>query len=98
MSATLVVSSSTAGVTPVQVPLSGIGQVVTGISITPAQMTFMQANVGQSSAAQTATITNTSAVAAIGIALSTSSSFSVVQNTCSSMLAAGANCSAGVVF
>ena len=98
LSAMLVVSSSTAGVTPVQVPLSGIGQVVSGISITPAQMTFTQPTVGQASAAQTATITNTSAVAAIGLALSASTSFSVVQSTCTSTLASGASCSAGVVF
>ena len=97
-SATLVVSSSTLGVTPAQVPLSGIGQSPSGISIAPSQMTFTQAIIGQASAAQTATITNTSSVAASGIALSTSAPFSLVQNNCSSTLAAGASCTAGVVF
>lgn len=97
-SATLVVSSSTQGVTPVQVTLSGIGQSPSGISIAPSQMTFTQAVIGQTSAPQTATITNGSSVAASGIALSASAPFSLVQNNCSSTLAAGASCTADVVF
>jgi len=97
-SATLIVSSSTQGVTPVPVPLSGIGQSNSGISITPAQMTFTESVVGQSSAAQTATITNTNSVAASGVVLSTPVPFSLVQNTCSSTLAAGASCTTGVFF
>lgn len=98
LSATLIVSSSTLGVAPIQVPLSGIGQAASGISISPAQMTFTQATVGQASASQTATVTNTNSSAAIGLALSTSSPFSLVQNTCSPTLPAGASCTTGVVF
>lgn len=98
LSATLVVSSSTSGVTPAQVPLSGIGQAASGISISPAQMIFTQPTVGQASASQIATITNTSSAAAVGVALSVSSPFSLVQNSCSSSLAAGASCTTGVVF
>ena len=98
LTAILVVTSSTLGVAPVQVPLSGIGQAPSGITITPSQMTFTQPTLGQSSAAQTATITNTSNVAASGIALSAPPPFSLVQNTCSTTLAAGGSCSSGVVF
>jgi hypothetical protein len=97
-SATLVISSSTQGVTPVQVPLSGIGQSPSGISIVPSQMTFTQSVIGQAATPQTARITNTSSVAASNIALTTTAPFSLAQNTCSSTLAAGASCTAGVVF
>ena len=97
-SATLVISSSTQGVTPVQVPLSGIGQYASGISVTPAQMTFSQSTIGQPSAAQTATITNTSGTAATSLVLSTLPPFSLAQNTCSATLAAGASCTVGVIF
>ena len=61
-------------------------------------MTFTQATLGQASAAQTATITNTSSAAVSGIALSVPPPFSLVQNTCSATLAAGGSCSTGVVF
>jgi hypothetical protein len=98
MSAILIVSSSTSGVTPVPIPLSGIGQAASGISISPAQMTFVQPAVGQASAAQTATITNTATVAASALTLSASSDFSLIQNTCPATLPAGVSCTTGVVF
>jgi hypothetical protein len=98
LASTLVLTSSTPGVNPVQVPLSGIGQAASGIVIVPAQMAFTQTVLGQASAVQTASITNTSNVAATGLALSVPSPFGLVQNTCSSVLATGASCSAGVVF
>ncbi len=96
--ATLIVTSSTMGVDPVQVPLSGIGQAASGIMISPAQMLFTEGTLGQVSAAQTAIITNTSGVAASGLALSVSPPFSLVQNNCASALGAGTSCSTGVVF
>ena len=98
LTATLVVTSSTLNVAPVQVSLSGTGQAASGIVISPAQMFFTQATLGQVSGAQTATITNTGNVVATGLALSISHPFSVVQNTCSSTLAAGAACFVVVVF
>ena len=84
LAATLVVTSSTLGVTPVQVPLGGIGQAASGIVISPAALFFTQPTLGQASAAQTASITNTSNAAATGLALSVPSPFSLVQNTCGS--------------
>jgi hypothetical protein len=98
LTATLIVTSSTLGVGAVQVPLIGIGQAASGITISPSQMTFTQPTLGQASAAQTATITNTSSAAASGIALSVPPSFSLVQNMCNATLAAGGSCSTGVVF
>jgi hypothetical protein len=98
LTATLIVTSSTTGVTPVQVPLSGIGQVDSGITVTPQQLAFTQPTLGQASAAQTVTITNTAGIAATGMALTVSPPFTLVQNTCSSTLAAASSCSAGIAF
>ncbi len=61
-------------------------------------MTFAQPTLSQASAAQTATITNTSSVAVSGIALLVPLPFSLVQNTCNTTLAAGGSCSTGVAF
>ncbi len=98
LTATLIVTSSTLGVNPVQVPLSGIGQSASGIIISPTQIVFAQPTLGQASAAQAATITNTSSAAATGLALSVPPPFSLVQNSCSATLASGGSCSTGVVF
>jgi hypothetical protein len=98
LSGTLTVSSSTSGVSPVQVPLSGIGQAVSGLSITPAQMSFTQPTLGQASAAQTATITNTSSIAATNLVVSVQAPFSIAQNGCPATLAVGANCTAAIAF
>ena len=98
LAATLIVTSSTLGVNPVQVPLSGIGQSASGIIISPSPIVFTQPVLGQASAPQTATIVNTNSVSATGLVLSVSPLFSVVQDTCGSILAAGGSCSTGVVF
>ncbi len=98
LTAALIVSSATLGVTAVQVPLVGIGQAASGITIAPAQITFTQPILGQASAAQTVTVTNTNSVASSGLALSVGPPFSLVQNTCNTSLASGASCSTGVVF
>jgi hypothetical protein len=96
--ASLVISSSTAGVMPVQVPLSGLGQGASEILLSPAQMSFSEATLGQATAAQTATITNSSNATASGLTISVTAPFSVTQNTCGSSLAAGANCAVGIAF
>lgn len=95
--AMLIVSSSTLGVKPLQVALSGTGQVA-GINVSPAQMTFTVPALGQTSPAQTLTITNTASTSASGVALSANSPFNVAQSSCGASLAAGSSCSAGVVF
>ena len=96
--ATLIVSSSTLGVKAATVALSGTGTAAAGLNVSPAQMTFTQAAIGQASAAQTATISNTSSSSAGGITLVVTAPFSLTQNTCGTSLAAGASCSTGVVF
>jgi hypothetical protein len=96
--ATLVISSSTLGVTPLSVPLNGNGTVTTGLSVSPSKLTFASTLTGSSSAAQTVTVTNTGSFAATSLTLTTAAPFSLTQNTCTSSLAAGASCTAGVVF
>jgi hypothetical protein len=98
ISATLAVSSSTLGVAPASVPLNGSGQLATGLAANPAQIAFPVIAAGQSSTAQTVTVTNSSNYAIGSLAVAASAPFSVAQNTCTGGLAAGANCTASVVF
>ncbi len=96
--ATLIVSSSTIGVAAVQVPLSGMGQASSGLSVSPAQMAFNEPTIGQTSASQTATITNASNIAAGGLTLTVTGPFSLAQTACGISLAAGASCTTGILF
>jgi hypothetical protein len=98
IAAALVVSSATTGVAPVNVSLSGTGQVLAGLSVSPAQLTFPPVAPGQSSPVQTVTVGNSASVAASALTLTASAQFSLAQNTCSSSLSAGASCTVGVVF
>src|SRR5208283_1007790 len=95
--ATLTISSSTLGVKAVAIPLTGAGQAC-GINVSPAQMTFTVAEIGQPSVAQTATITNSSALGASGLTLAASAPFTLTQNACGTSLGAGASCSVSVIF
>jgi hypothetical protein len=96
--ATLTVTSSTAGVIPATVALSGRGQVWAGLNVSPSQLTFGVTSVGQTSAAQTVTVSNTSSASIAVPAFAPSAQFSVTQNNCTNALAAGASCAVGVVF
>ena len=98
IAATLVVSSSTSGVAAASVPLNGSGQLTSGLGTNPAQLTFAVVAAGQSSTAQSVTVTNSSNYAIGSIALAASAPFNVAQNGCTGGLAAGANCTASVVF
>ena len=98
IAATLTVSSSTLGVTPVSVSLNGSAQLSSGLGGNPAQLTFPAVGVGQSSAALPVTINNTSSYAIGSLALAVSGPFSLSQNTCTGSLAAGASCTAAVTF
>ena len=98
LTATLAVSSSTAGVVPVQVPLSGAGLSSSGISILPSQMSFTQPNLGQPSAAQTATISNVSSGSANELSVMVSPPFSLTASSCGSTLQSGTSCTASIVF
>jgi len=96
--ASLAVSSSTSGVAPVNVTLTGAGQIPAGLNVSPSQLVFPIVAAGQSSPSQTVTLTNTGGSPANSLTLSATPPFSLIQNTCTATLAAGANCSTGVIF
>ena len=96
--ATLVVSSSSPGVAPIQATLSGIGQSTSMLAITPLQLNFVQLKLGQAAPAQTAIISNTSDVTATQLNVVASSPFSLTQNSCSTSLPPGASCSIAITF
>jgi len=99
IAAALNISSSTAGVTAVQVPLNGSGLLAAGLSVSPTPVTFSTAiAVGQPSSAQLVTVTNSSGYAISSVALAATAPFSISANGCTGQLAAGASCVAGVVF
>lgn len=97
-SASLTLSSSTFGVQSLVVPLNGTGASPAALSVAPPQLSFAAQAIGQPSAAQTVTVSNSGASAAAGLALTATGPFSLTQNTCASSLAAAASCSTGVVF
>ena len=80
------------------VPLNGAGQLANGLTANPTLLTFPVVAVGQTSAAQSVTITNSTSDAIASLAVSTAAPFSVSQNGCTGSLAAGANCTVAVVF
>ena len=96
--AALTISSSTLGVNAVQAPLAGTGYAPAGINVSPAQMTFTVATLGQASAAQTVVVSNSGTQIAGGLGLAVSAPFGLVQSTCGTTLAATASCSAGITF
>jgi hypothetical protein len=102
--ATLVISSSTLGVTSAQVPLTGNGGgVAASIQVSPGTIAFAATGINESSSSTTVTITNPGSSASLSnLTLAVSAAFQLVNNTCASLasgtLAAQANCTAGVVF
>jgi hypothetical protein len=84
---------------PQTVALSGTGLLPPEFTVTPLQLTFPAALPGQASAAQTVTVTNGGSIAATALNLAVAAPFSLTQDNCTgNNLAAGANCTAGVIF
>ena len=98
VAATLAISSSTLGIAPASVPLNGSGPLATGVATNPSQIVFPVVAAGQSSTAQSVTVTNSSNYAIASVSLAAPAPFSIAQNTCTGDLAAGAKCTASVVF
>lgn len=96
--ATLTISSSTVGVNPITVSLSGTGQNASGLNVSPTQLSFPAQQLNQPSATQIVTVTNAGSTTATGLSMSMSGPFSLAQNNCGSSLAAGASCTTGIVF
>jgi hypothetical protein len=97
-SASMVITSSNSTPNQVSVSLSGAGLTPAGLNVTPTQIAFPIVAAGQTSVAQTVTVTNTGGSTANALTLVVSSPFELVQNGCGSTLAAGANCTTGVIF
>ena len=99
ISAALSISSSTAGVSAVQVPLNGTGNLATGLTVSPSPLTFATAvAVGQTSGAQTVTVTNSTGYAIGSVSVATAAPFSISANGCTGQLGAGSTCLVGIVF
>jgi hypothetical protein len=96
--AALIVSSSTVGVAPVSIPLNGSGQIGAGITATPAQAIFATTGVGQSSSAQTVTISNGSSYTVSSLAIAVNAPFALSQNNCTGALQQGASCGVALTF
>jgi len=96
--ASLAISSSTSGVKAVTVPLTGVGQAMAGLNVSPALLLFPTVVPGQSSLSQTVSLTNSGGSTASALTLTVTPPFSLVQNNCGASLAGGASCSTGVIF
>ena len=81
---------------PQTVPLSGIG--AAQATLTPATKKFPAEKVGTSSPAVVFTLSNKQKVALTSIAISTTGDFAVSSTTCTTSLAAKANCKISVTF
>ncbi|HEY1650074.1 MAG TPA: choice-of-anchor D domain-containing protein [Terracidiphilus sp.] len=98
IAAVLAISSSTPGVKAVAVPLNGSGLLGGSLGVTPGLLTFPAVGLDASSAAQAVTITNGSGYSIPSIALLVTGYFAISQNACTGGLAAGASCTAAIVF
>jgi hypothetical protein len=96
------VATTSLGVPPVQVPLSGSGLEPASLSVSPTTVTFPGAALGVSSAVQTVKITNSGSVALAGLSVAisgvASGDFTIGSSNCTGALGAGASCSAAVTF
>jgi hypothetical protein len=92
------VSSTSIGVNPIQVAVSGDGIPAASLSLSPATLTFPGTTVGNTSAAQTVTVTNPGGFAVMGLTLSVSGDFQVASSTCAATLGAGSACTLLVSF
>jgi hypothetical protein len=97
-SGALTVTSATALVKPVTATLSGVGLVPAAIGVSPLSLDFPVVLTGQSSAVKTVTIANTGGSPMTAPSLTLTPQFGVTANTCLATLAAGAACTAGIVF
>lgn len=94
----LTISGTTAGLQPAQIQLTGQGQSPGSLTGSPTNIGFGNVIVGQSSAPQTATITNTGQSLAAGLAFKITGDYGIQKNTCGVSLAGGDSCTIMVVF
>ena len=93
---TLSVTDNAPG-SPQTVSLTGIGTTAPAVQLLPASLTFSNVSVGTTSAAQTATLTNTGNATLTITSIVASTNFAQT-NTCGSSVLAGTNCTISVTF
>ena len=98
IAALLSISSSTANVVAVGVPINGYARITGSMTASPSSVTFATVALGQTPAAQTVTITNGTGYPIAAPTFAVSTPFALAANTCSGTLAAGATCSVAVSF
>jgi len=98
VTAALNISSSTPGVQAVSIPLNGSGAISSGLTVSPSAVVFGVDGMDQASASQIVTLTNSTTSVIPSIWLAVAGPFSLVTNTCTGSLAAGAGCAASVTF
>jgi hypothetical protein len=90
--------SSSAFVTAAVAILSGTGGAAGSVRLQPTTLNFSTVGVGDSSAAQTVTITNNGVETLTALAISISNGFQLGSTTCTTSLAVGSSCTAQVMF
>ena len=97
-SGTITVSSASAGVSPAAVALTGNGIQPGSMSVKPAVLNYGTVTVGQTSPAQTVTVSNEGATALAGLQYLATGDYSLMQNNCGPQLDSGSQCTFTVVF
>ena len=95
---TMTVSTTSTGVAPGVVPLTGNGIPGGALTANPAVVSFGSVTVGQTSPAQTVTLTNAGATTLGGLTFAVAGDYSLPQNGCGTQLANGGTCSFTVSF
>jgi hypothetical protein len=80
------------------ISLAGVGMAPAGVSLTPASLQFGVQGLGQTSAAQTMTLTNNGGVALSLTNVAMTGDFALASTTCGTTLAVNAACTLTVVF
>ncbi len=94
----LTASSSSAGVVPAVVGLTGNGITAGALEVNPAVASFGAVTVGQSGPAQSVTVTNAGTTTLVGLQFQLAGDYSLPQNNCGAQLAGGGTCSFSVIF
>ncbi len=94
----LTASSSSAGLVPAVVGLTGNGIPAGVLTVTPAVVSFGAVTVGQTGPTQSVTVSNAGATTLGGMQFQVAGDYSLTQNHCPVQLASGVSCSLTVSF
>ena len=94
----LTITTTSLGVSPVTVQLSGTGLAGGSVVVSPNPVNFPATTVGATSAAQTATIRNPGASPVNGLTLAATGDFSISNASCPGTLIASGSCTVELVF